>query len=78
MADRLEGVTLWKSLGKMLKGILTPTAYAALKAVGQEEAEQQQRVSALVRVLKYIIDAAGFDLLNRVELKDRRTGRVYR
>ena len=79
MVDRLEGVRMWKSLGKMLKGILIQvTAYAALKAVGHEEAEQQQRVSALVRVLKYVIDAAGFDLLNRVELKDRRTGKVYR
>ena len=63
---------------KNAEGYSDPTAYAALKAVGQEEAEQQQRVSALVRVLKYIIDAAGFDLLNRVELKDRRTGKVYR
>ena len=44
----------------------------------REETEQQQRVSALVRVLKYVIDAAGFDLLNRIELKDRKTGRVYR
>lgn len=41
---------------KNAEGYSDPTAYAALKAVGQEEAEQQQRVSALVRVLKYIID----------------------
>lgn len=63
---------------KNAEGYADPTAYAALKSVGQEEAEQQQRVSALVRVLKYVVDVAGFDLLNRIELKDRKTGRVYR
>ena len=44
---------------KNAEGYADPTAYAALKAVGQEDAEQQQRVNALVRVLKYVIDAAG-------------------
>lgn len=60
------------------EGYADPTAYEGLKPVIREETEQQQRVSALVRVLKYVIDAAGFDLLNRIELKDRKTGRVYR
>lgn len=60
------------------EGYSDPTAYEGLKPVIREETEQQQRVSALVRVLKYVIDAAGFDLLNRIELKDRKTGRVYR
>lgn len=60
------------------EGYADPTAYEGLKLVIREETEQQQRVSALVRVLKYVIDAAGFDLLNRIELKDRKTGRVYR
>lgn len=60
------------------EGYADPTAYEGLKPVIREETEQQQRVSALGRVLKYVIDAAGFDLLNRIELKDRKTGRVYR
>lgn len=60
------------------EGYADSTAYEGLKPVIREETEQQQRVSALVRVLKYVIDAAGFDLLNRIELKDRKTGRVYR
>ena len=63
---------------KNAEGYSDPTAYAALKAVGQEEAEQQKKVNALIGVLKYIINAAGFDLLTRIELKDRQTGREYR
>lgn len=60
------------------EGYSDPTTYAALKSVSKEEAEQQRRVSALVGVLKYIINVAGFDLIARIELKDRRTGKEYR
>lgn len=51
---------------KNSEGYADPTAFAALKAVIQEENEQQKRVGTLVHVLKYIINAAGFDLLNRI------------
>ena len=39
---------------------------------------QQRRLNNLIFVLKYIIRLAGFELLNRVELKDKRNGREYR
>lgn len=60
------------------EGYADPTAYEALKAVDRQDAEQQRKVNALIGVLKYIINAAGFDLLARIELKDRQTGREYR
>ena len=63
---------------KNAEGYTDPTAYEALKAVDRQEAEQQKKVNALIGVLKYIINAAGFDLLTRIELKDRQTGREYR
>lgn len=59
-------------------GYSDPTAYLGTKAVVREENEQQKRVTALIGVLKYIIDAAGFDLLARIEIRDRKTGREYR
>lgn len=55
-------------------GLPDPTAYAATRPISDEE----QRVGELVKVLKYIIRAAGFDLTNRIELRDRRSGRTYR
>ena len=55
-------------------GYRDPTAYAAEKRIGEEE----QRVTELMRVLKYIIRLAGFDLINRIEFRDRRSGREYR
>lgn len=55
-------------------GCKDPTAYAATKPLSEEE----QRVSELVKVLKYIIRLAGFELINRIEFRDRRSGRTYR
>lgn len=60
------------------EGYTDPTAYGAIKTICREEAEQQKKVNALIGVLKYIINAAGFDLLARIELKDRQTGKEYR
>lgn len=56
------------------EGYPDPTAYNGLKSTIREE----QRLNNLIFVLKYIIHLAGFELLNRIELKDRKTGREYR
>jgi len=37
-----------------------------------------KRVNTLIFVLKYITRLAGFELLNRIEIKDRKTGREYK
>lgn len=55
-------------------GYHDPTAYAVEKPISEE----QRRVDELVWVLKKIIKWAGFELLNRIELRDRRSGRTYR
>lgn len=55
-------------------GYRDPTAYAAEKRISDEE----QRVTELMKVLKYIIRLAGFDLINRIEFRERRSGRKYR
>lgn len=55
-----------------------PTAYEGLKPVIREDEEQQRRLNNLIFVLKYIIRLAGFELLNRIELKDKRNGREFK
>lgn len=55
-------------------GCKDPTAYEATKPITEEE----QRVTELVKVLKTIIRWAGFELINRIELRERRSGRNYR
>lgn len=60
------------------EGYSDPTAYEGLKPIIRDEDEQQKRVNTLIFVLKYITRLAGFELLNRIEIKDRKTGREYR
>lgn len=55
-------------------GCKDPTAWEAMKPISEEE----QRVAELVKILKTIIRWAGFNLVNRIELQDRRSGRTYR
>lgn len=60
------------------EGYPDPTAYEGLKPIIREEDEQQKRLNTLIFVLKYIIRLAGYDLLNRVELKDKKTGKEFK
>lgn len=65
-------------LRKNSEGYSDPTAHNAITKVMREENEQQRRINALIGSLKSFIDLAGFDLLNRIEVRDRKTGREYR
>lgn len=55
-----------------------PTAYHALKPIMQEDAALEGKVNFLIKVLKFIIAESGFELLARIELKDKKTGRCFR
>lgn len=65
-------------LHKNAEGYQDPTAHDAMTKVMREENERQRRVSAVIGVIKSVADLAGFDLIERVALKDRKTGREYR
>ena len=54
------------------------TAYEAIKNVSKEEQELEKRVHNLVNVIKFIIDWAGFDLIARIEIKDKKTGKEFK
>lgn len=55
-----------------------PTAYAGTKNIIKEESETERRASELIKVLKFIIRLAGFELIERVKIKDTKTGREFR
>ena len=65
-------------MNKNSEGYSDPTACDAVTKVMREENERQRRVSAVIGILKNAADLAGFDLVNRVVLRDRKTGREYR
>jgi len=59
-------------------GCPDPTAYHALKPIMQADKALEEKVNFLIKVLKFIIAESGFELLARIELKDKKTGRCFR
>lgn len=60
------------------EGYYDPTAYNGLRNILREENALEHDVTVLIKVLKYIIGKAGFELVGRIEIKDKKTGRVFR
>lgn len=60
------------------EGYADPTAYNALKPIIQADAALEGKVNFLIKVLKFIITESGFELLARIELRDKKTGRCFR
>lgn len=51
-----------------------PTRTKAEENVSRDE----KRIGDLVHVLRYIADAAGFEIYGRIVLLDKKTGRVFK
>lgn len=58
-------------------GYPDPTAYNAMKAIARDE-KIESKAAFLLNVLKFIIRESGFELLNRIELRDKSSGRVFK
>lgn len=64
------------------EGYPDPTAGEAIgtfsKEERREERERNAAVTSLITMLKQIISLAGFELVGRIVLKDKETGKEYR
>lgn len=65
---------------KNKEGYPDPTAGVAMHEVQKEEKrkEHNQAVTTLITMLKQIISLAGFELVGRIVLRDKETGKEYR
>jgi hypothetical protein len=59
-------------------GYPDPTAYNALKPIIKDDTAIKCEKNFLIKVLKYIISNAGFELISRIELRDKASGREFR
>lgn len=59
-------------------GCADPTAYEAISQVIKEETELDKKVRNLISVLKHIIDWAGFELIGRIKIRDKKTRKEFR
>lgn len=56
-----------------------PTASKALAPIiKQEDRDEQYRLNKLIATLKYIIELGGYKLVNRIEVIDNRTGKLWK
>lgn len=60
------------------EGYPDPTAFHGIRQAMTEDDESVQRANALIKELKALIRESGFELITRIELRDKRSGREYR
>lgn len=60
------------------EGYQDPTAYFGTQGMAREESRADKRAEDLIKVLKYVIREAGFELIERVQIRDVKSGREYR
>ena len=63
-----------ENLYRNSEGYADPTAYAVIK----QEMDEERRLGMLITALKNTITLSGFELIARIELKDVKTGKIYR
>lgn len=60
------------------EGYPDPTAYNAIQRADQELTEAHGRVNLAIRTIKSMLFLADLELVGRIELRDRKTGRYFR
>ncbi len=64
------------------EGYADPTAGAAYRNIKhkeyQEEAERLEKIGNLIPVLRSAAAMVGFDIIGRIPLRDKETGKEYR
>lgn len=60
-------------------GAVDPTAYAALKGIlDREDEETFRRKDQVIRMMRMLADLTGFDVEERIVLRDRKSGVIFR
>lgn len=59
-------------------GCADPTAYEALKPIVKNEKKLDKRVHETIKVIKSIINLSGFELVGRIQIRDKKTGKEFK
>ena len=71
-------MTKTKSPRRNSEGYADPTAYEALKPIISADTALENKVKFIIKMFKFILSESGFDLISRIELRDKHTGRVFK
>ena len=59
-------------------GCPDPTAYAAIKNIQKEERQIDEAAHKVVTIIKNILDLSGFELVGRIQIQHKKSGRLYK
>ena len=60
------------------EGYADPTPYEALRNIDKANEALDDKVNFLFKVIRFIASEAGFEILNRIEVQDRHTGKIFK
>ena len=60
------------------EGYKDPTAGEALSNITQEEQKRLAAISALIPIMKQTAELAGFEVVGRITLRDKSTGKEWK
>ena len=63
---------------KNSEGYYDPTAYYGTKEIIREERELEKANGKVIQAFRLIADLAGFEIVGRITLKHRKSGRLFR
>lgn len=70
------------NMGRNAEHYADPTPAATMKNIRKEERQKDAatmlQISILVPLLRQVADLAGFEILGRIPLRDKATGKEYR
>ena len=62
-------------------GCYDPTAFEAMKHIQREERVQNhvdEKAHELIAVIKSVLNLAGFELVERVQIRHKQSGKIYK
>ena len=60
------------------EGYSDPTAFYGMRNITKEEHEVEKTVHDLVHIIRDLCDIVGFEVVGRIHLKHKKTGREYK
>ena len=59
-------------------GCPDPTAYAAMRNIQREEKPIDEAAHKVVTTIKSILDLSGFELVGRIQIQHKKSGKIYK
>ena len=70
------------NMGRNAEHYSDPTPAAAMRNINKDERQKEavrlDRIGSLVPLLRQMADIAGFEIIGRIPLRDKATGKEYR